>query len=471
MLHVRRVPRHLAATLHERGAKFGVAAAVADVPLAAGDDLQRPAAAFVELHRVGDRARLTDRLTGRRQLLDDLLLRLSDGQPGDRGVRLGRHAGRRGRQDPPVAADDRPHLERQLAPPRDVRGVTERADHRDARPLVGLRQLVGDDGDLDAVQRRAHRRAEQRLVALVVGMGNERDARGHQLGAGCVDLDVTCAIGAVERELVVRAGPFAVLDLGLCDRCTVVDVPQRWRFLQVGLAAPEVAQERALAGAPRPLVDRRVQVRPVVRQSEPAEHGLEDLLVDRDQLVAELDEVRPRDRHRPVILGDITAEWRLEALVVLLRRIAAHSVVVLHPSLGGQSVVVPPDRVEDGLAAHPLEPSDDVGVGVAEHVAHVQRPAHGRRWGVDREHLRTRRRSVETVDVVGPPPVDPVRLDAVERRLVGDVRHGRPGYGMRPRAVLAVAVSGRAQPASGSPRRGTSGPRCRRSRPCTTTSR
>ena len=212
---------------------------------------------------------------------------------------------------------------------------------------------MGDDGDLDAVQRGAHRGAEQRLVALVVGMGDEGDACRHQLGAGGVDLDVSRAVGAVERELVVRAGTFAVLDLGLGDRRPVVDVPQRRRFLQVGLAAPEVAQERALARSAGSFVDRRVQVRPVVRQPEPAEHGLEDLFVDLDQLVAELDEVRPRDRHRPVVLGDITAERRLEALDVLLRRIAAHPVVVLHPSLRGEPVVVPPDRVEDGLAAHP----------------------------------------------------------------------------------------------------------------------
>ena len=80
VLHVRRVPGDLAAAFHERGAELRVAATVADVPLTTGDDLQRPAAAFVELHGVGDRARLAERFTGRRQLLDDLLLGLGDGQ-------------------------------------------------------------------------------------------------------------------------------------------------------------------------------------------------------------------------------------------------------------------------------------------------------------------------------------------------------------------------------------------------------
>ena len=55
-------------------------------------------------------------------------------------------------------------------------------------------------------------------------------------------------------------------------------------------------------------------------------------------------------------------------------RVAAHPVVVLHPALGRQPVVVPADRVEHVLAAHPLVAGDQVGVGVGEHVSHVQRP-------------------------------------------------------------------------------------------------
>ena len=36
----------------------------------------------------------------------------------------------------------------ELAPPRDVGGVAERADHRDAGALLGIGELVGDDRDL-----------------------------------------------------------------------------------------------------------------------------------------------------------------------------------------------------------------------------------------------------------------------------------------------------------------------------------
>jgi hypothetical protein len=46
------VPGQLVAPLEERLAQVGVAAAVADVPLAGGDDLERLVALLVELRRV-----------------------------------------------------------------------------------------------------------------------------------------------------------------------------------------------------------------------------------------------------------------------------------------------------------------------------------------------------------------------------------------------------------------------------------
>ena len=72
------------------------------------------------------------------------------------------------------------------------------------------------------------------------------------------------------------------------------------------------------------------------------------------------------------------------------------------------------------------EGGDRVGVGVAEHVAHVEGARHGRRRGVDGEHQLARCRVVEAVDALGLPAVGPAVFDAVERRLLGDVRHRRP---------------------------------------------
>ena len=122
-------------------------------------------------------------------------------------------------------------------------------------------------------------RAEQRLVARVVGMGDDRDATGEQLRASRVDQQIAAAVAAMERDLVVRARHLAVFHLGLGDRGAVVDVLQRRRVLLVRLAAGQVAQERPLADALRALADRRVEERPVDGEAEPANQFLEHLLV------------------------------------------------------------------------------------------------------------------------------------------------------------------------------------------------
>ena len=86
---------------------------VADVPLAAGHDLEGLVALFVELDGVGDRPGLALDLTAVDQQLDDALLGLVHGL-----ARQFRVAGLRVRadyrvrslvDDPPAAVDDRPH--------------------------------------------------------------------------------------------------------------------------------------------------------------------------------------------------------------------------------------------------------------------------------------------------------------------------------------------------------------------------
>src|SRR5690606_3555401 len=133
--------------------------------------------------------------------------------------------------------------------------------------------------------------------------------------------------------------------------------------------------------------------------------------------LAQLDEVPPGDGDLALGVG---LGGRGEVRVVGDRRVAADAVVVLHPALGGQAVVVPAHRVEHGLAAHPLVAGDQVGVGVGEGVADVQRPRDRRRGGVDGVDLVAGLGAVETVDAGLVPYVDPFRLDAVERRLFGN---------------------------------------------------
>ena len=73
------------------------------------------------------------------ELVDHGLLCLVRVLTSDQGVGVGVDTVRCVRQHAAIAADDRTHLEAQLAPPRDVGGVAERADHGDAGALVGLR--------------------------------------------------------------------------------------------------------------------------------------------------------------------------------------------------------------------------------------------------------------------------------------------------------------------------------------------
>ena len=292
----------LRAAREERGAQVIVTPAVAVVPLAAGDDLERARPPLVELHRMGDRLRLADQLSGLAEQLDDPLLRLLHGLAREVGVASARRTvdvappfGVR-RDDAAVAPDDVAQRQLELAPPHDVGGVTEGADHRDARSLVRVGEVVRDDGHRHAEERGAHRVAEPVRVAGVVRVRDQRDARGEELGPGGLDHQVRLPVGAVERERVVRAGQLAVLELGLSDRGAVVDVPERGRLRRVRLAARQHAQECALRRPARHLADRRVRQLPVDREPEPAPELLELLLVLDHEPVAQLDEPLPRDR-------------------------------------------------------------------------------------------------------------------------------------------------------------------------------
>ena len=169
---------------------------VADEPLLAGDDLERAGAVLPELHRVGDGPDLAVEQPGVGEQLGDAGLGLLGGLAGQLvvgglgGGRVGRLPARLApgdRAQTAVALDDGADRQRQLPPPRDVGGVAERADHRHARALLGVGQRVGDERDGHAEQRGDDRLAEHRLVALVVGVGDHRHARGEELGPGRVD--------------------------------------------------------------------------------------------------------------------------------------------------------------------------------------------------------------------------------------------------------------------------------------------
>jgi hypothetical protein len=157
--------------------------------------------------------------------------------------------------------------------------------------------------------------AEQRLVALVVGVGDQGHAADDQLGAGGLTHHVARAVRQVERQVVVGAGAGAVLQLGLGHRHAERDVPHRRGIGLVGLAAGQVVEEGPLTHTAAALVDRRVRLVPVDRQAQAAPQRFEDLFVLAGQLHAQFDEVAAADRHKvPSVLGRLLR--RDEARVV-----------------------------------------------------------------------------------------------------------------------------------------------------------
>src|SRR5690606_24967251 len=73
------VPGELLAVLQQAFAKFLVASAVLDVPLASGNDLERLVPLLEELHLMRDLTNLADEFAARLEKLDDRLLRAEDG--------------------------------------------------------------------------------------------------------------------------------------------------------------------------------------------------------------------------------------------------------------------------------------------------------------------------------------------------------------------------------------------------------
>ena len=382
---MRRVPADLAARLQQFPAQPLVAAAVAQVPLPGGDDLQRRAALLVELHRVGQRLRVAEQLTGRPGQRGDPLPGLRHGRPGQ--LPVGGPAGPagdprgQGGQQPAVRAEHRAGGQAQVPPPGHVGQVAERADHGQAGALARVGQVVGQDRHLRAEQRSSHRGTGQPGVALVAGMADQGHAGRQQLGTGGGHRQRS-AVRPAERQPVVVAGHVPVLQLRLGHRGAERDVPQGRALGQVGLAAGQVAQEGALGDGPRGAADRAVGGRPVHRQPEPPPDLLERLLVQVGEPFAERHEVAPGHLHR--VAG--RRARRHERRVVAQRRVTLHVEVVLHPALGGQAVVVPADGVEHRLAAHPVEPGDRVGVGERADVPDVQRPADRQRGSVNGEN-------------------------------------------------------------------------------------
>ena len=292
------------------------------------------------------------------------------------------------RHESTVEANNCSRRQRQLAPPDDVGEVTKRANHRDTRALVRLGQVVRQNRNLDTEKGRAHGRAKQGPITIVIRMRDQRHTRRQQLRARRENLYIPAAIGLLEQNLVVSAGNFFVFELGLSNGRAERDVPQGWRLCLVCLASFDVAQESELTRGDRLVRNRAVGLGPVDREAQCTPDVFELLLVFDRQLLAQFDEVATANRQ---LVGGLRAlvvaafERGREVRLIGERRVAANAVVVLHATLGRQAVVIPAHRVKHFEPLHALVTSDTVGVRVAEDVTNVQRPRSRWRRGINRE--------------------------------------------------------------------------------------
>src|SRR5205085_7066654 len=148
-------------------------------------------------------------------------------------------------------------------------------------------------------------------------------------GAGGVyfqELDWRRGVCGVKANAMIRAWLLAILQFGLGDGGAEVYVPERRRLELVSQPPLKQSQERQLGDALRTFADRGVRHRPVNRQAEISPQMLEDLFVFCRQALAQLDEVRPRDRDR--LLRRFFR--RNERRIVGQRRVAPDAEEVLH---------------------------------------------------------------------------------------------------------------------------------------------
>ena len=238
--HMLRGPGQLLAAFQEFGFQLLVAAAIGQIPLAGCDDFQRFIALLVEIDGPGDRLRFPVEVAGGAQQLHDRGPGGEGSLAGQLRVRLGMGQPLRGfALQTAITPDHRAGGEFELPPPLNVGQVPEGTAHRDARTLVGFSGQMRQDWDLDPEDRRGDGRAEQLLVAVVVGMGDQRTDTGKQLGAG--GLDEHRAACAVEGDAVVGPRMLPRLQLRLGDCCLEGDVPHGGCKVQIGLTTREVA--------------------------------------------------------------------------------------------------------------------------------------------------------------------------------------------------------------------------------------
>ena len=80
------------------------------------------------------------------------------------------------------------------------------------------------------------------MVALVVGMRDQRDATRQQLGTRRVDVDGAGVVGPVEGDAMIGAWLLAVFQFRLGDGGAKIDIPERRCLGRIDLFARQHSQ-------------------------------------------------------------------------------------------------------------------------------------------------------------------------------------------------------------------------------------
>ena len=122
--------------------------------------------------------------------------------------------------------------------------VVPRRDLDRARAELRVGMLVGDDRDQPAGDRLPDLLADQRRVALVVGMHRDRHVGEHRLGPRRRDLDRAAAVGERVAQRPELALDVAGLDLEVADRGLELRVPVHQPLVAVDAARACAARRR-----------------------------------------------------------------------------------------------------------------------------------------------------------------------------------------------------------------------------------
>ena len=285
--------------------------------------------------------------------------------------------------------------------------IMRRRDLDGAGAELAINVVVGHDRDGAASQRQRHLFADERAVALIVGIDRHRHVTQHGFRPGRRDDDGLAILRVDQR--IADLPELALL-------LFAVDLEIGYRGAELGVPVDE-----ALAA-----VDEAV----VVKTHEGLEHRRRESSVHRKALARPVSRV-PQPTH---LLRDRRPGFLLPLPHPVVERRAAEVVarfplrlqLLLDHDLGCNAGMIGTHLPKRVIATHAVIADHQIHQRVLERVPHVQRAGHiGRReLDAERRGARLHRRLEEPVRF---PEWIPLRLDGVRFEAFGEIHDGRSG--------------------------------------------